>query len=119
MKPSRFSISQSRIERSVVRGETTMKSSNQNKSQETEMTCSKTSRQGFASEKTRGNLLRLLWIVMAAGIIMLTNTNPILAAVPVAFNDNYAVGEDNTLSVPAVGVLTNDTDGNGHTIYIN
>jgi VCBS repeat-containing protein len=35
---------------------------------------------------------------------------------PVAVNDSYSVNEDTTLSVPSMGVLTNDTDPDSPTL---
>ena len=87
-----------------------MKSSSQKQRRETNLTYTNSGREGLASQKMGGNLLRFLSILMAAVFITLTGSLTVLAADPVAVDDSYFVGEDQTLTVLADGVLDNDID---------
>ena len=106
----KFDVLHSPIEASVIRGETTMKSSSQKQHRETNLTYTNSGREGLASQKMGCNLLRFLSILMAAVFLTLTGSLTALAADPVAVDDAYTVNEDQTLTVPADGVLSNDTD---------
>ncbi len=48
--------------------------------------------------------------------VTLVNGTIVVNTPPTAYDDNYSVDEDNTLTVPADGVLTNDGDIDGHAL---
>jgi VCBS repeat-containing protein len=75
---------------------------------------------GVASVTATANAVAGSYTVTAAGPsvfpVAFALTNLPANAAPVAVNDAYSVAEDQTLSVPAPGLLGNDTDPNGDTL---